>query len=176
MYVRGQVPPQIRLSDLKRLSGSLDVRWRNSPLANKLRDTSSVNFAELLLNRIDRRRLVAQVALENGDNEHSNKPIISQTCLRDWLGGEKDRVLQQGSEGYVPANLEQILYMDEEVVTPLVACLENIKRSGSGADLTWLDDQVSNDLQVINGSAMAQGYQLTVIQDTEAEDLSLIHI
>ena len=170
MYVRGQVPPQIRLSDLKRLSGSLDVRWRNSPLANKLRDTSSVNFAELLLNRIDRRRLVAQVALENGDNEHSNKPIISQTCLRDWLGGEKDRVLQQGSEGYVPANLEQILYMDEEVVTPLVACLENIKRSGSGADLTWLDDQVSNDLQVINGSAMAQGYQLTVIQDTEAED------
>lgn len=171
IYIRGQVPEQINLADLKRISGSLDVRWNSSPVPNRFRDDAKTNFAELILNRIDRRRLVGQLAVEDGVRIPNHELRIAQVGLREWLGNQKSRILEQGSNQYVPAKLEAMLYMDQEVITPLIDRLSKMTAADLTEHLQWQDSQIGGELSMINEAALAQGYELTMIQDLDAQDL-----
>ncbi len=177
LYVRGSVPAWLKLSDLKTLTGRLDTRWSDSPMQNKLRPETSSFFAELILSRSQRRALFRRIA----DEYQVHGPSIGSLCvvqqpLSSWMKGIKENILPQGSDLYVPAKTEEMLFMDQEVLEPLLKVMSGIGgASTDAADAAntpgdrpaWLIDEVVRDLIPIDTSARALGYHLTVIQDSE---------
>jgi hypothetical protein len=64
LWVKLALPPSINLATLKNLIGSYRIEWGRTPFTNIQRDTTWSGFAELLLNRADRRTLLARSLLD----------------------------------------------------------------------------------------------------------------
>ncbi|MGB7346940.1 MAG: poly-gamma-glutamate biosynthesis protein PgsC/CapC, partial [Pirellulaceae bacterium] len=182
VYVRGNIPAPLKLAKLKSLTGQLDVRWNESPTDNPLRDWTPGNHVELILNRTDRRRLVAQLGANEPTQVTTDAGFHTiHQSLGDWFVTIKDSMVQQGTDQYVPAKVEEMLFMDQEVFTPLVAILSELPASaatvnalgknanGSKPKLAWLTPAVANELSSISDAAASQNYQLTVIIDRDSE-------
>ena len=168
LYVRGTVPEQLSLPKLKELTDGFDVRWNNSPLENRLRSATNGNFVELILNRASRRRLVGQLAKSSKRREGFDEFETVQQSMSDWLVEVKSRIVEQGTDGYEPAAVEQMLYMDQEVFSPLLELLSQrtLPPSSNERDmLGWLNKKARVELQTIHSAATAQGYGISVIVD-----------
>ncbi|QDT12145.1 poly-gamma-glutamate biosynthesis protein PgsC/CapC [Planctomycetes bacterium K23_9] len=181
VYVRGAIPGDMSLAKLKDLTGTLDVRWNASPTDNLLRDWSRGDHVELILNRNDRRRLIAQLGVNEPkrDGALANFQTV-ELSLNDWLVGIKKRLVLQGTDAYIPARVEEMLFMDQEVFSPLIALLGKLPaeagtlpRSDVGATesprLPWLTEAVADELVSINDAAASQNYVVTLIVDEENE-------
>ena len=181
VYVRGVIPQQLRFANLKELTGTLDVRWNESPTNNALRQWTTGNHVELILNRADRRRLVAQLGSVREDLEGQSRGYeLVEHSLSDWLVGIKDQMVQQGTDRYVPAKVEEMLFMDQEVFTPLISILAQLPSSAAYVSaspsespidqtLPWMTDEIANELLSISDAAASQNYQLSIIIDRENE-------
>ncbi len=180
LWIRKAIPTQLNLKRLKDLTGGYAVEWNDSPIPNQLRQQTYGNFVELFLNHQDRRRLIGQllvpVADEGGaaDTDESARyqvGVLSQD-LQDWMKQQTLRICPQGSNAYQPASIEQMLYMDHEVVTPLVNLLNQLQPA---RDLTfprpsWLTDDVMSRLLPINMAALVLDYQLEIIVDPQTSE------
>ena len=180
LYVRGSVPAWFKLSELKTLSGGFDVRWIDSPMRNKLREDTKSFFAELILSRSQRQGLIRRIADEYrlAGSAIASLPIVNGP-LATWMHRIKENILDQGSDLYVSAKTEEMLFMDHEVLDPLLQVMSrigNTEPDTSEPDTTledrpvWLTDQVARDLITIDTSARSLGYHLTVIQDTDYQE------
>ena len=49
LWIRGSIPPQLKLTTLKNLAGSFDIAWNSSPLPNRIRQQTAGHFSELIL-------------------------------------------------------------------------------------------------------------------------------
>ena len=181
LYVCGDIPRQISLATLKKLSGSLDVRWNASPVANRLRDDRTASVIELFLNRDDRRRLVGQQATQGSaffvQGQQTNVDIVHGD-IRDWLMTVKEQIVPQGSNLYVPAQREDMLYMDQEVLAPLMKMLAAAERPVDAQRAAkfdqWLNEEMRSELSAIHRSARAQGYAITVVIDAESNECYVV--
>ncbi|MDH3282298.1 MAG: hypothetical protein OEQ18_14370, partial [Gammaproteobacteria bacterium] len=154
LWVTGGLPADLDLPQLRRLVGALELKWALPPFSNVQREASSTAFAELLLRRADMRRVAARAAVA----EHEVALELSQAridgYLKEWLFGSKQRIAQRGSDLYRPPRMEELLYLDEEVISPLleVAATEFVDGEWTAAGV--------NELRNINVAVNTLNYEI----------------
>ncbi len=157
IWVRRALPPSLNLADLKRYIPLVDVRWRISPTQNVLREPTSRGIGELILNRQDRRRMRNRLASVS----RLTVPRVVQIdgYLSRWLRDDRLTIARQGSNKYHPAIVEELLFLDEEVLRPLLLM------AGKTATFADLDENDQQQLQSIGAAAETFDYQLILFRD-----------
>lgn len=158
MWVRKSLPSSLKFSRLQRLVDEVDVKWQDAPGANVLRELTSRGYAELVLSRPDRQRL--RNRLITAANREADTLATAKVPLREWLLQDANQMARQGSNQYQPALVEEMLFMDEEVVRPLL----RICRQTLPADLETQKSR-HEELASLSDAASAIGYQLTQLDD-----------
>ncbi|MCC8994905.1 MAG: poly-gamma-glutamate biosynthesis protein PgsC/CapC [Candidatus Contendobacter sp.] len=163
LWVQTALPPDLDLARLRSLVGEIQVRWAETPLPNLQRDTTGGGFAELILNRTDLRQILAQ-AVVAGQAEAPLQVGEMQIggYLQEWLLADKRRLAERGSNLYRPPRLEELLYFDETVLTPLLAVLRTGYRNGE-----WTAEALT-ELRALAVAAGAVGYRLSRYQHRQS--------
>jgi hypothetical protein len=154
LWVKSELPPGLNLARIKETIGELAVEWQELPATNRQRETTRSGFAELLLNQQAVRKLRARfIRLE----QKLPVQVTAQRIdgyLQEWLLGSRQRIAASGSGAYQPAKTEQLLYFDEEIVTPLLNASRHFYR-----DSIWSAEGI-DEIRTIQTAAAAFGYQL----------------
>ena len=81
--------------------------------------------------------------------------------------------MPRGSQSYLAPTVDQLLFMSQEVVSPLLdlATAEGVVSRRSRTDLT---EAAWNELAAINGAAGGLGYRVDVVCDPYTQDLMLV--
>ena len=154
LWVKSELPPGLNLAQLKEMLGGLAVEWRSLPVSNRQRETTRSGFAELLLNETAIRKLRARFI------RHTQEPQLQVAeqridgYLQEWLLGSKQRIAARGSNSYLPPATEQLLYFDEEIVTPLLRAADNYYRDGD-----WSVEGLG-EIRTVQTAAATFGYRL----------------
>jgi len=159
LWVTSQVPQSVRLSQLKELVEKIKLEWRNSPFRNVQREASNSGFAELFLRRDDRKRILARWI--SGADRMNGAPDVEDTkelprgvSLGQWLLQSKEYIAPRGSNLYVEPPLENLLFLDEEVLKPLVHVMLRRKRT----EVDW--DGAVGEVRAIHSAAKSLGYEV----------------
>lgn len=154
LWVKSELPSGLNLAQLKRIIGKLDVAWQALPAANRQREATRSGFAELLLNTQSVRKLRARLVRIEQDLPLQVTEQRIDGYLQEWLLGSRQRIAASGSGVYRPPETEQLLYFDEEVITPLLAAARDFYRDGS-----WTAEGLV-EIRTIQDAAASLGYRL----------------
>lgn len=154
LWVKGELPPGLDLVDLRDAIGEFEVHWSGMPMPNRQRETVREGFAELVLNQTAARALRTRQfsRLPEPRSQVSDQRIDGY--LQEWLIGDKAGIAVRGSGAYVPPRIDELLYLDEEVLTPLLEVANTGYR-----DNLWTDRGLE-ELRSIEHAAAAVGYQV----------------
>lgn len=171
LWVKGQLPTALRLNELKTGIGSFQVFWGNTPRANIQREQMAKHFAELRVSDQASRRLFLRTQnLQNLDSwripRESQQRIDGY--LQAWLGENKDRIAVRGSNAYQRPKLEELLFFDEEVITPLLQVIDNEYQQNQ------LTVKGREQIQVIATTAALMGYELFHYRHTGERDYLIL--
>jgi hypothetical protein len=154
LWIPAELPPSLNLALLKTQMHTYRIEWRRSPFTNLQREDTWTAFAELWLDYHDRRTLFLQT-------KAAQKIILPELqgeridgYLQSWLLERKGQIAERGTNLYVPPTLEELLFLDDEVLVPLTH-LVSAEYQASGWSVT-----AQVHLQVINAAAGVLGYQL----------------
>lgn len=120
LWVKSALPPGLDLARLKGLIGSYGITWRVAPFPNRQRDATWSGFAELFLNRADARTLLVRSVLNLGELAPQMHLQRIDGYLQDWLLGRKGEIAEPASDLYRPPSREELLFLEGEVVAPLL--------------------------------------------------------
>jgi len=155
LWMRGTVPPGLHLARLKQLTGNLELHWTAAPLPNLQRESTRDGFAELFLNRADLRQIMARATVSGvADAPLTVGELRIDGYLQEWLLASRGRIAERGANLYQSPRLEELLYFDEEILTPLLATLRTEYRQDG-----WTEEGLAN-LQALAAAAEAIGYRL----------------
>ena len=147
LWVTGSVSGHLDLAALERGIGGFDIHWQSAPVRNVLRETTLRDFAELFLTADDRRSIVARALDPKTTPQLQIRTQRIDGYIQDWLLGGKERLARRGTDLYRPPTVEELLYLDEEVFTPVVRAA----RDGIPDD---------DSFNVIGAAAAVLGYQI----------------
>jgi hypothetical protein len=134
LWVKSGLPPGLDLARLKGLIGSYGITWRDAPFSNRQRDATWSGFAELFLNRADARTLLVRSVLNLGELAPQMHLQRIDGYLQDWLLGRKGEIAEPASELYRPPSQEELLFLEGEVVAPLLEQAATGYRDGAFSD------------------------------------------
>jgi hypothetical protein len=154
LWVKRALPDGLDLSRLKDLIGDFDVRWGELPPQNLQRETTLSGFAELQLRPEDIRRLLGRAMASEGTGTVHPSQTTIEGSLPDWLLADTTRIAPPGSNLYRKPAVEELLYFDDEVVTPLLRAIAT-----EYGDKGW-SDAGKTELRIIGAAAANLGYQL----------------
>ena len=156
LYVNGSIPSSLNLADLQSLTGKLDVNWQESPTDNALVNQATSNTVELLLPKKIRHELRVKLAAMNRP-----EPVLpmQEIAFQNWMVGIKQSILKRSTNFFQPATIQEILYMDREVVGPLIQALNGPQ----GEQISELRSR----LMPVDAAARSIGYQIALIDDFE---------
>ena len=183
LYLQSDLPPALKLEALKSLTGEFDIQWNNSPFANRV--TRSEAFAELAIPRTLREKFkvfaianaaaIQQIHSDRPEKEHITQSrsmplFVPKRSLQTFFKETQDNILGKGSDTYVPATMEDMLFMDNEVISPLIDFLGSIENDQSYLNQqtrppAWLTSPVKARLDAVRSAASIQGYQLGILID-----------
>jgi hypothetical protein len=159
LWVKTALPPGLNLAALRDLAGPYQVRWQEAPFANVQREATASEFAELFLNRADRRALLGKTALGLRGEHAAAKLHDEEGDLSQRLLDLRLLIAEGGTNAYVPATQEDLLYFDEEILTPLLKVART--RTGNGR----LTAKGREELQSVAQAAGLFGYRLIHFHD-----------
>lgn len=177
LFVRSELPAKLKLESLKSIIGPFDIQWRKSPFAN--RSNRGLSYAELAINRPIRERLMVAskkishfsgITRESDRSQESSVVSVKRLSLQSFLADTKAKILKMSSNCFVPATLEDMLFMDNEVVGPLIELMGEVQHDdrylhrGSSVP-QWLTSRIRARLDAVHSAALIQGYQLQLIVD-----------
>ena len=197
VYIVSGLPEAMPLKGLKEIVGKFSVKWSASPVKSKL--SKSNQYAELLLSKNARRRLLVMslaqpdpqpLAPKPNSAPHKSNPNKTETHfdraqahelaivrqpLSDFLKTVKENICKQNSNQFAPAKLEEMLFMDNEVVSPLIELVGATQPDASFSPKTnklprWLNKDNKEKIHAIRTAAQIVGYEVSVILDTENGD------
>ena len=153
LWVRDAMPSGLDMGTLHDLLGPFAVHWGTSSKTNPLRDRGEGNFAELILNRKDMRILLFKPFFRSDlRTEQKKQSIVGY--LQSWLLEGKGRVAAEGSQAYrVPLQAE-LLFFDQEIVTPLLELIRNEYKDG-----VWTSKGIE-ELRLLSSGASLLGYEV----------------
>lgn len=157
LYVKAELPRSLSLSELQHQIGEFRLFWKPAPLENAQGRRTRAGFAELWLSRQTRIALKSELA---ESQLGLSGPVIGEDSLiLEWLMEQKDLIAKGGSDRYIPASPEEMLFFDEEILTPLLEAAKTGYRAGG------LTPQGRRLVQAINWSGSLLGYQVCFRHD-----------
>lgn len=154
LWVSKSIPENLDLRLLKSLLGELNVHWSPPNETNRQRESSREGFVELALNQQSVRSLRARAfRLRRAPKEELGESGIDG-YLREWLLSGKHQVAARGSNSYRAPRRDELLYFDEEVLTPLLALMRSGHING-----TWTP-QALRELLALDAAAQVVGYRV----------------
>lgn len=155
MVVNSQLPNDLNLSDLKSLIGGFELAWRDDRRINMQRDTAQGAFVSLTLSPD------ADAQLSGFDADEA-MGVVSTQSLQALIHGHYEAALEISTGAANPQHapsLSELLYLDREIVTPLIHIVE-AEYSGGALSVSG-----RRRLQAVARAASAIGYQLTWHRD-----------
>lgn len=159
LWVSGGLPPGLDLVRLRALLQELAIQWTGSPHHNVQRQVTSSGFGELILKRSDIRRILSQETVATRDVPEEVRDVQIDGYLQQWLFGAKERIAGRGTDLYRPPHLEELLYLDEEVITPIMEIKDR-----EFEDTQWSQAGLE-ELRTIDTAASVLGYGITRYRD-----------
>jgi hypothetical protein len=153
LRVKRELPEGLDLAAIEARTGSLGTRWAPPEERNFLAELSRTRFAELSLPP----RIFLH--LEPSASSDALAVPLEERTLRALLAGSLAAVSPEGSERYTPPAVDELLFLDEEVLAPLLALLDRTE----GFDPLRPEDR--QDLAPLASSAALHGYALRVLSD-----------
>lgn len=188
VFIDRSLPHSMPLQKLQTIIGDFDVHWSQPPFDNQI--SKAAQYAELLLSKSVRRRLLVMslgqdrtiptasptVLSEIEDAATKpNEPTIIRQRLSEFLANIKSKIHTQNSDTFAPAKLEEMLFMDNEVVGPLIELAGETTPDTSYQpnDLeypNWLNETKTESLNAIEAAAQVVGYRVSVLLDSDNGD------
>lgn len=168
IWVARSLPPDLDLAVLKRMLSSYEIAWEVTPFRNIQRDYTRAGFAEIFLNAKDVRRLMGRFLLARSAIQLEVGEERIDGYLQDWLLTGKIRIAPRGSNLYVPPKQEQLLYLDHEVITPLLDIARSEFKDGK-----WSVEGLQ-ELKAVASSASVLNYHVVRYHDKDTDKHYLI--
>ena len=168
MWIKRSLPPGLKIGLLREWIGGFPLEWNETPLTNLQRNTTREGFAELVLSRNDLRKILFRTLLPEQALELQEHTQRIDGYLQDWLLGGKHEIAASGSNLYVAPKLEELLFLDEQVITPLLNAIHTEYKHDSWT-VTGMEE-----LQSINAAASVLGFKIIRYRHKEAEQDYLI--
>ncbi len=168
LWVKGALPAGLDLRQLKEWLPDYQIQWRTTALTNIIREHCWSGFAELTLSRRDCGVLLRQLATLRNGSASSAAAVRLNRSLPDWLLDRKSRLAERGTDQYVPPKLEELLYLDYEVLRPLLAIARR------RAALAELSGQDWDELNAASSAASVVGSEVVLLHDTRQNQDFLI--
>lgn len=154
LWVKRRLPPSLNLNKLKKVVGEYQINWSESQYKNPQREASREGYAELYLNHQGLRRLLISPLLNAQSTELFLGAERIDGYLQRWLQSSKNEIASRGSNAYIKPKLEELVYFDEEVLTPIINSSQKIYKNSE-----WTKEGLE-DLRTINGAARVLNYHL----------------
>jgi len=154
LWVKRELPPSLDLTKLKQLINSFRIDWTQPSLENQQRELSKHGFAELILTKQAMRALMVKPLLIQQQVNHIEEDLRLDGYLQEWILNNKQQIASKGSELYQKPALEELLFMDEQVLTPIIKLV-----SKDTEEREWSEVN-QHDLEMIARAADARGYDL----------------
>jgi len=158
LWVRSKLPDALNLTTLRSLTGPFDLLWGTRAQGNLLREDTEARFAELVLSGGGKRALLA-------GSVFSGEGVISregELALRGYLQEQLRKSKQAAAKKTKPSPgplLEELLFFDREVLTPLVLLVRTWPENDG---LAMHKDALDN----IADAAAVTGYELVHYRHT----------
>ena len=153
LWLARRLPETVVLRTIEETIESLEVRWGVPPERNVLRESGSETIAELFLRREDRKRLLGRFLLQVDRIDRNERYQRIDGFLRQDILERKGEIAERGSNLFVPPGDETLLFLDEEVLTPLVAIAT---RGGNWQS----DEELLQEISAVHAASTALGYEL----------------
>lgn len=154
LWVKGRVPNDLNLAKLKDAMGDFEVHWGELPLKNLQRETSYGAYAELILRKDEMRRLLSRALSKEKDQAAAPVARRIEGSLQDWLLADSSRIASSGSNLYRKPALEDLLFFDDEIITPL------LRATARHYGVDGWSAAGEDELRLIEDAASTMGYQL----------------
>jgi hypothetical protein len=161
LYVKSELPRSLSLSTLQNQIGDFRVFWKPAPLANAQQRRTPAGFAELWLTREARVGLKADLAASQSGLPEPG--VAEDSLIREWLMEQKRWIARGGTDEYLPASQEEMLYFDEDILTPLLEAARTGYQEGG------LTTEGRRLIQAINWSGSHLGYQVCFRHDASLD-------
>lgn len=178
LWVKKELPAGLNLAQLESLIGEFKIKWAPAPFKNVPREYVQSGMAELLLDRKNRRSLMFRPLYGDriASEEVSDKTILGH--LQDWLLVGKVRIAERGSNAYVAPRLEELLFFDQEILTPLIR-LSDEEYTGTHWTKEGLEElaviaaqAAPLGLEVIRYKHTLSGEDFLILAEKEADSVS----
>ena len=166
LWVKKTLPEDLNISVLDAMTGQLDVQWRPAPLENRQQDISPQGFAELFLSPAGIKNILSYAPSTAGFSVKEGAPRIDGYLL-NWINANGALIASKGSNTYQPATLSEILFLDQNIVTPILTLLADDLTAG------W-NEEARPDIQRINDLALTLNYQLILYHHESSDEDYLI--
>lgn len=172
LWVKERLPIGLDLSKLKQLLIHFDIHWTKLPFHNQQRELSTYGFAELVLTQADLHKLLESpllLASKDASLQNIEQTLSLEGYLQQWLLTNKQTIIAgKGSQLYQPPRQEELLFLDEEVITPLLAIVRHSQLTNNASV------QDDAQLQALAQAAYIIGYHLIHYHDKASQQNYLI--
>lgn len=155
LLIQGQLPRNFELETLSNLLPDLRLAWGRTKEAKLQLDIQNTRHGELYISRADRRKMLFRRTARQSIRNSSSPQMISG-YLTDQLFNTKRGIAGKGTDLYIPPKLEDLLYFDEEILTPLIEIIHLSSKEKS------LDEDLLSMLKSVHASAQPLGYELSI--------------
>ncbi len=169
LHVKGEIPLQLSLPQLQQSMGKIEVSWHPGAGNNVQRDSVANGFAELVLAAADARKIIAALTpgvseLAKAADKNAEKSIDNRSDnISNWLAFDKTQLAATGSNLYRPPSTGELIFIDKDILTPLIQLLGNGKAIAP------------EHLQLLNLRAQALGYEVRLFHSMpEQEDFIVL--
>ena len=120
MYIKTRLPEGLDVKLLETSVRGIGLFWEKAPFVSIQRDMTWDGFSELILTKNDCRRLFVQ---GNYSPVEVKPELFVQRIdgyLMEWILASKNKIALRGSNKYVAPSLEELLFFDQEIISPLI--------------------------------------------------------
>jgi len=170
LYVTDRIPKELRLLALENLLGALDIHWKHLRGENRQRDARRGGFAELVLSPSDIPSLSVRAQAVSGSAAGIARVERVSTPFETWFLSNKDRIARRASEQYQTLRVEDLLYLDEEILSPLFEWVVDPTFNGDSDHDSGHDVAERHPLNPVAAAARAIGYRILLLDDPDTLD------
>lgn len=120
LWIQRELPPALDLNLLRNLAGDFTVQWGKRAALNLQRTTARAGFAECYLDPGSMRQLLFRTVMKSSEPQQEVREERIDGYFQDWALEGKREIAPRGSNLYVKPRLEQLLFFDEQLASPLI--------------------------------------------------------
>jgi len=160
--IQGYIPKGLKVATLQKALGQLRLLWNTPSDFSLQKSTMSSGFATLYLNRLDRQKLIASYPYTPQHSGIHKSGVVDSIkgVLQRWILEKKIILAHKASEQYHKPTLQELLFFDHSILTPLLQRLDQWQPTPPS------EAEMMASLQSIALDAQAMGYHLTLHYDT----------